>query len=210
MPGFAQEARQITGQAFVDQEPHALSRTGSSRSSTARAAYPRQACTSAVVSCRYSARIWSIVSPLATRPTTVATGILVPATQGTPPMMRWSAEIRPRSTRPSWSWRGGRVKPAVAWRGCQRGFSHSRPDRVWPIRHFCHRRRLFRRRMRLPARSGTTAGPLAQGGEGPGHRADSRGFVGHGEAAGARSLGSRQFRGSGDDGQHTQLPGDNA
>jgi hypothetical protein len=42
----------------------------SSRSSTARAAYPRQACTSAAVSCGYSAMI-SVLSPLATRPTIV-------------------------------------------------------------------------------------------------------------------------------------------
>jgi hypothetical protein len=38
-------------------------------------------------SCGYSATISSVVSPLATRPTIVATGIRVPATQGTPPMI---------------------------------------------------------------------------------------------------------------------------
>jgi hypothetical protein len=44
------------------------------------------ACTSAGDSCGYSAMMSPAVSPFA-RPTTVATGIRVPATQGTPPMI---------------------------------------------------------------------------------------------------------------------------
>ena len=47
--------------------------------------------------------ISSAVSPFATRPTTVATGIRVPATQGTPPMIWWSTVIRPRSMYSSWA-----------------------------------------------------------------------------------------------------------
>jgi hypothetical protein len=56
--------------------------------------------------------ISSVVSPFATRPTTVATGIRVPATQGTPPMIWWSTVIRPRSMYSSWAVGRSSVKQA--------------------------------------------------------------------------------------------------
>ena len=103
MAGCAQQPGQRGRQAFVEEESHAVRRTGSSRSSTARAAYSRQACTSAGWSCGYSARMSSVVRPLAIRPTTVATGMRVPATQGTPPMTRWSTLIRATSMVTWWA-----------------------------------------------------------------------------------------------------------
>ena len=108
----AQQLRHLGRQALIEQEPHAVSRTGISRSSTARAAYSRHACTSAGVSCGYSATISPVVIPLATSPTTVATGIRVPATQGTPPMIWWSAVTRARSMYSSWAVRLPAVKQA--------------------------------------------------------------------------------------------------
>jgi hypothetical protein len=119
----AQQLRHLGRQALIEQESHAVSRTGSSRSSTARAAYSRHACTSAGASCGYSATISSVVSLLATRPTIVATGIRVPVTQGTPPMIWWSTVIRARSMDSSWAVRLPAVKQA---RQASRG---RQPDR---------------------------------------------------------------------------------
>src|SRR5581483_3048997 len=47
-----------------------------------------------------SRRISSTVMPSATMPTTVATGMRVPRTQGTPPMIRWSTTTRSNITTP--------------------------------------------------------------------------------------------------------------
>lgn len=76
--GVAQSFRYAVRKTFVDEELHALSRSGSSRSSTAAAAYRSESWMSAGVSCGKSATISSTVMDSAIMPTTVATGMRVP------------------------------------------------------------------------------------------------------------------------------------
>jgi hypothetical protein len=76
------------GERLVDEEVHPAGRRGISRSSTAAAAYRRASWMSSAVSWGNSATISSVVMPSATMPTTVATGMRVPRTQGTPPIIR--------------------------------------------------------------------------------------------------------------------------
>ena len=101
------------GDRLVDQQPHIDERRGSSCSSTAAAAYLRASRTSSIVSCGNSATISAVVMPSATMPTTVATGIRVPRMQGTPPITRWSTEIRSKAMTHSTSRQSSFPKPPL-------------------------------------------------------------------------------------------------
>lgn len=80
-------------QRLIDEESHAVWR-GTTRSSTLAAAKRRASRMSSRRNCGYCSRRSASDVPFATMRTTIATGIRVPAMQGTPPMMRWSTLIR--------------------------------------------------------------------------------------------------------------------
>jgi hypothetical protein len=94
MSGRLQRVGQERRQVVVDEELHAVRRSGSSRSWSASAAYRRDSWMSAGVRSGCSARISSVVIPSATIATTVATGKRSPRMQGSPPMTAGSVVMR--------------------------------------------------------------------------------------------------------------------
>ena len=72
---------------------------------------------SSAVSCGNSPRSSSVAVASASEPTTVATAILVARMHGTPPMTRWSTEIRSKAMLGSC---GGRGRPDSASRSGRR------------------------------------------------------------------------------------------
>jgi hypothetical protein len=94
VPGCLERVGQERGKVVVDEEPHAVSRSGNSRSRTASAAYGRDSWISSAVSPGCSARMSSVPMPSASIASTVATGKRSPRMQGRPPMTAGSVVMR--------------------------------------------------------------------------------------------------------------------